>query len=256
MKSIGIIGCGWLGSKVADRLKANFELHVTTRTPKDAETLSLFVNSTTLISFSDSGVMNIERWKLVHSLDILLVMIPFSIRNSSPYQIKHKMNNLINFIGDFQGQIFFTSSTGVYPKKHKNYSEDDLPIEVNDIEYQIKKSYPQVNILRLGGLMGADRLLRNYNPKDLTSSVNHVHYHDVCSVIIKMIEKEHHKSLYNVVAPLHPSKKEILESQLTNKTEAITKPTGRVILSSKLITELGFAFEYPDPRTFHTYEQA
>ena len=161
------------------------------------------------------------------------------------------MNNLCRFIGDFDGQLFFTNSTGVYPRIKATFSEADLPIKDNATEYQIKQTYPGVNILRLAGLMGDNRLLHKYKVNNLDDPVNHVHYHDVCSVIIRMIERQMQDKLYNVVAPLHPTKKQVIQAQLHNHMDSLSEPEGRIISSAKIIAELGYRFNYPDPRTFH-----
>ena len=117
----------------------------------------------------------------------------------------------------------------------------------------IKNNYPQINILRLAGLMGDKRLLCNYNISDVDSIVNHIHYIDICSVIYKMINSQSQSKIYNVVAPIHPTKKEIIDIQKNNIVLEKYEPTiiGRKISSSKLIQELDFTFQYPDPRYFH-----
>lgn len=250
MKRIGIIGCGWLGTKLADRLKSNYKVHATCRTPQRAAQITAFVDSTTIVDFSSTNFEQSKQWHVVPSLDVLVIMVPFSLRNSSEAENIYKMKNVCTFIGDFDGQLFYTSSTGVYSKAPKRYREEDLPVDANPIEHLLKNHYQQVTILRLAGLMGADRLLKNYTPRDLESPVNHIHYYDACSVIIEMMQKGTHGELYNVVAPLHPSKKEVLAAQIEGIVQDTAPPPGRVILSDKL-EGTGFSFKYPDPRTFH-----
>ena len=146
---------------------------------------------------------------------------------------------------------FLPAPPEFYPKLRTTFTEDDLPVKDNATESQLKQSYPQANILRLAGLMGDNRLLHKYQVTDLDQPVNHIHYVDVCSVIIKMIEKGLRSKLYNVVAPLHPSKREVIQAQLGETQGPATEAKGRIISSTRLIDELDFEFKYPDPRTFH-----
>ena len=252
MKKIGIIGCGWLGSKLCAHFSRDYQIYATTGHNETAQKLAeKGYHASTIFLSSES--LNIEKsWEVVSSLDVLMVLIPFSLQKMSTYALEVKVRNLLLLIGDYRGQIFFSSSTGVYPKEKKIFFEKDLASSDNPVEQLIKDRYPTVNILRLGGLMGDNRLLRKYKVSNVEAPVNHVHYQDVCKVIIQMIELGILGKLYNVVAPLHPSKKQVIESQKTNKLTAIDEPNGRIISSRKLIEELPYDFEFPDPRTFHS----
>jgi len=115
----------------------------------------------------------------------------------------------------------------------------------------ILEKFPQANILRLGGLMGGERLLKNYNISNLDQLVNHIHYADICSVIEKMLERHSESKVYNVVAPVHPNKEEVINAQKGLPYSGTRTDTGRIISPEKLISELDFQFQYPDPRYFH-----
>jgi len=143
------------------------------------------------------------------------------------------------------------SSTGVYPDAPGEYAEESLSPDEVAGERMIINKYPQANILRLAGLMGDNRLLKNYNVSNLDAPVNHIHYEDICHIIEKMIERGSEGKLYNIAAPKHPSKAQVINTQknLPFPKEAIGE--GKIILSSKLTSELDFIFKYPDPKDFH-----
>ncbi len=162
-----------------------------------------------------------------------------------------KRENLLRFIGDFKGQIFYTSSTGVYPNSEKKFTEDDLPANEVESESFILEKFPQTNILRLGGLMGGERLLNNYNISNVDQPVNHIHYADICSVVEKMLNNRSQSKVYNVVAPIHPNKEEVINAQKGLPFEGERTAIGRIISPEKLIKELDFEFKYHDPRYFH-----
>lgn len=70
-----------------------------------------------------------------------------------------------------------------------------------------------------------------------------------------MIQKNINGALYNVVAPLHPTKREVIAAQNNLLLKDITyHDKERIISSEKLISELNFTFTYPDPVTFHLHQ--
>ena len=236
--------------RLAEFLTAKFKISMTVRSQEKADELTRNGYSMTLAEFSEDQLDIREIWSKASDLDVIIVLVPFSIRKSSPDRLKVKMKNLCAFIGDFEGQLFFSSSTGVYPKEGTVYFEKDLAVTDNVVENEIAEHFPQVNILRLAGLMGDERYLSKYKISNLEEPVNHVHYDDVCAVIAWLIERQAHRCLYNVVAPLHPSKGEVINAQ---KGEIVTKtsdPEGRIISSEKLIVDINYTFKYPDPRAF------
>jgi hypothetical protein len=165
--------------------------------------------------------------------------------------MKDRQETLLKFLGDYKGQLFLMSSTGVYPEIEKDFTEDDQSAENVDSENFILNKFPQTNILRLAGLMGDQRLLKNYNISNLDLLVNHIHYADICSVVEKMLDNQSQSKVYNVVAPVHPNKEEVINAQKDLPYSGDRTTTGRTISPSKLMSELDFEFQYPDPRYFH-----
>lgn len=252
MKNIGIIGCGWLGSRIAKILAAKYTIYATTTSVDKIRSLEKEGIIPTLIDFrKDEGSEKIIQWKEISHLDAVIITLPFSEKREDAEQLKIKLNRLHSFTDDFRGQMFFMSSTGVYPDIKKEFFEFDLPSEDVLGENMMKSLFPQINILRLSGLMGDDRLLSRYNVSDLQSPVNHIHYADIAAVIDQMIELKSSGKLYNVTAPHHPTKAEVINRQKNIPYEENNREIGRVISSQKMISELDFVFTYPDPVFFH-----
>lgn len=253
MKKAGIIGYGWLGSRIAEALPDNYKIYTTTTSPDKVDLIHNKGFHSTLANFNDDESDNMpDRWSIVEDLDVLIITIPFSEKRSGVNAVQNKFQKLTSFIGDFSGQMFLMSSTGVYPDIPGEFVEDDLFSDEVLIESLVGKKYSQINVLRLGGLMGDGRILKNFRVSNPDAVVNHIHYADICSVIIRMIEKQSHSKLYNVVAPLHPTKQEVLNIQ--NNIPFIengVSEQNRKISSLKMISELQFDFQYPDPRYFH-----
>ncbi len=251
MQNLGIIGFGWLGSRIAGHLSDRYHIFATTSTPAKAQDISAKGYHPTLIRFPETLDPEMQPWAVAQDLDAIIICVPFSGLRGAQIPMNDKRQNLLNFLGDYKGQLFLMSSTGVYPQTEKAFTEEDLPAQDVESEEFILDKFPQTNILRLAGLMGDQRLLKNYNISQLDQLVNHIHYRDICSVIEKMLEDDSQFKVYNVVAPVHPNKEEVITSQKGLPYSGERTIQGRTISPDKLIKELDFKFQYPDPRYFH-----
>lgn len=252
---IGILGCGWLGSRMTRLWMTDNIIYTTTTTKEKMENLANNGLHPTLVDFSEEVQENENlEWEAVKLLDVLIITVGISTRKDKDIEnIKVKLNNLKTFLGDFNGQIFYLSSTSVYPNENKTFKEEDVPLERVFVENTLRKQYPKINILRLGGLMGDDRYLSKYNVSNLDCPVNHIHYSDIIGVIEKMIEVKSFARLYNVVAPLHPTKREVIAKQKGQEfsPEDFDCIAAKMVSSKKLEEELGYQFKYQNPNSFH-----
>jgi len=251
MKKLGIIGCGWLGNHIAERLSNKYEIFVTTTTESKIEEFESKGYHATLISLPNELDSEMKEWEATKELDAVIISVPFSGIRGAQIPMNDKRENLLNFLGDFKGQLFLASSTGVYSQEEKEFTEEDQPAKDVESESFILERFPQTNVLRLAGLMGGERLLKNYNISNLDQLVNHIHYADIASVIEKMLDNQSESKVYNVVAPIHPNKEEVINAQKDLPYEGERTMVGRTISPEKLIDELDFEFQYPDPRYFH-----
>lgn len=251
MKKLGIIGYGWLGNHIAERLSDRYDIYATTTTDSKIEDITSKGYHATLARFLDEIDPRITQWDIIQDLDAIIIGIPFSGIRGMQVSMKERQQNLLKFLGNYQGQLFLMSSTGVYPQLDKNFVEEDKPASEVESENFIIEKFPKANILRLAGLMGGPRLLKNYNISNLDQLVNHIHYADICTIIEKMLDSSVESKVYNVVAPLHPSKEEVINSQKNIAFTGERTIGGRTISSNHLISELNFEFQFPDPRYFH-----
>lgn len=255
MKKMGIIGAGWLGIRLATYFKETFEIYTTTRAADKFESLKQENLHPTLMEFSGEQVQPIQPWSELKELDLLIITVNFSKRTELSV-LKNRFENVSRFIRGFERPIFLMSSIGVYPQVEREIDEDtltetELQPNIRSVELQMQAAFPQINILRLAGLMGDDRYLSKYKIKDTHQVANHIHYEDIAGVIKKMVEVESSAKTYNVVAPEHPTKQAILNHQLgQTNAQNFEKSSGRIVLTKKLINELGYVYQRPDPRFF------
>lgn len=250
--NIGIVGCGWLGTRMAEKWQRKNLLYTTTTSPQKLPVLDAKGFHPICIDFNSDRGEEDARWDVMEKLDVLIITVPISSRKDRSLQnIEQRIRNLALFLGRFEGQLFFMDSTSIYPAEKRVFIEDDVSVEEVAAERLLRKSYPEVNILRLGGLMGDERQLSKYAVSDLDAPVNHIHFQDIIGVVEQMIQKQCRAKIYNVVAPVHPQKGEVMAIQKNQSYAGSKVQNGRVVSSNKLLVELAYDFIYPDPRCFH-----
>jgi hypothetical protein len=257
MKKIGIIGCGWLGIRISKYLQSQYELYTTTTSEeKKSELIAMGLDSIT-IQFSDDEVTKeIKNNDKIQKMDALIITIPFSKRTPID-QLKTRFENISLFIGEFRKPVFLMSSIGIYPQMNismdESYTEEHLEPTILSIEKVMKSNYPEINILRLAGLMGDNRMFSNYTISDPDQAVNHIHYEDICLIIEKMIDMNITSKTYNLVAPEHPTKQEVINYQKNipaSESPANKKPQ-RIISSKNLESDLDYVYKNADPKKFN-----
>ena len=257
MKKMGIIGCGWLGFRIASHFYSDYKIYATTTSAINKNKLCSSGFETIAIKFSDDEITHGQRaCGIINNLDAIIITVPFS-KQTNIKQLENRFENLSLLISGFKKHIFLMSSIGIYPQidtdiEEDTFEEDDLDQNILFVENLIKSKFPQLNILRLGGLMGDDRVLSKYKISDLDQIVNHVHYNDICLVINQMMEENVSGKTYNVVAPLHPMKIDVINYQkgIQDEIQCESQLRGRKILTNRLERDLNYKFTNPDPRKF------
>ena len=251
---IGIVGCGWLGMYIARHLTPNNKIYTTTTTEqKNTELISMGYDSI-VMHFEDYEVYDNSYWRVLNTLDCIIITVPFSKRESITV-IQNRFKNISSFINNFDKQLFLMSSIGIYPDIQMDISENSLTEDFLDpsilfAEQLFKNRFSQVNILRLGGLMGGSRVFSNYKITATNQVVNHVHFEDICLILEKMISENIKSKTYNVVAPLHPTKQEVIDYQKGKNQTSNIQGYGRKITSDLLQKELKYEYLHMDPRAF------
>ncbi|QES93818.1 hypothetical protein F0358_14345 [Empedobacter brevis] len=240
MKKGLIIGKGWLGKRLENELENEFLIETTKRVSDTENCFSI-----------DFDAYKAE--KITTDYYFIIVTIPFGRRNNFD-DLQKRFHHLIQYIGAYENQLILLSTTSIYSESSGEISEENNLIDpYYSIENQLKEKYNQLVILRLGGLMGDDRYLSkylNFDTPNLKQVINHIHYKDVCQIIEKIITTNKNNAIYNVVAPEHPTKEEVLEYQLNRKIIPSKNRIGRVISSQKIQTEFNYEFLYPNPIYF------
>lgn len=225
-KKIGIIGCGWLGKPLSYELSEEFKVECFSR-ESTTDSSAFWQNDTIIIA--------------IHTKDDYLATLQKIAALAKP-----------------ESNLILMSSTSVYKEFDSDVDENAEIMKsslIKEAEELILSSRKNVLVLRLGGLMGEDRVAGRWkSATDFTDGfVNYIHRDDVINIIKKMLEKNFVKGIYNLVAPEHPTRLEIHKKNSLRFGSEVGKFTGfsnRRVLPDKVIKDLNYTFLYPNPLDF------
>lgn len=226
MQKVAIFGCGWLGKPLARALQEKFDVKCFSReTTADDD------------AFWQSDTMIIA----IHTKENYLATLQKVAALTKP-----------------EANIVLMSSTSVYREFECDVDEQSFITHnslIKEAEELLLGLRERVLVLRLGGLMGEDRVAGRWKSALAFQDgyVNYIHQEDVIAIITTMLERGINEGIYNLVAPLHPTRLEIHQKNAQKfgvDVGAFEGFTKRRVLSNKVIQELGYSFRYPNPLEF------
>lgn len=266
-QTISILGCGWLGLPLAERLLSlGYTVKGSTTQEEKLAILQEKGISPYLLHFSPE--INADHEPGFFESDTLVLNIPPSrkqadIASMYPKQIAEVLKQAK---AKSVKNILFVSSTSVYPNLNRAVREADAGgdistsgktlLEVEEM-LQMRQGF-RVTILRLCGLYDerrnpgrflAGRSL-NSNGQDC---VNLIHREDCVEIIIKLLEKDLWGEVFNACSDEHPAKATfypLAATKLGLEPPSFSSDAPRaykIIDSCKLKDQLGYTFQYPDP---------
>ncbi|AWW34159.1 GDP-L-fucose synthase [Mannheimia varigena] len=256
MKKITIIGLGWLGLPLAQKLQnEGWQVAGTKRTVGDlpVECYPLDLNHFAIMP-------DIER---ILATDAMVIALPPSTTSEEDYFLGiQKLTSFAMTKG--LKHLIFISSTSVLPMQSGEFDENsDVQPEqlLAKVESWLLSQDIDCDILRLAGLAGKQRhpvfyLVGKSNLKSPNQPVNLVHLEDCLSAISLLLEKPNGQRIFHLCAEQHPTRKEYYSeiakrlglSDLQFSDE--NQPLVRVVKADKICRELGFIYRYPNPYDF------
>jgi nucleoside-diphosphate-sugar epimerase len=264
MASVSILGCGWLGFPLAQKLIA--------------ESFKVKGSSTTLSKLEELQKARIEPYHIqlpnndfktdFFASQYLIINIPPRTSKEGVNHHLESIKSVVNYIPENQ-KIIYVSATSVYPKVDHPIDEDHQLDHQSDRakaliqaeELLLKNFRERLTIVRFGGLLGYDRIPgKYYANKKLAQhqqKVNYIHQDDAVGLLTAILKQNKWGFILNGVAPNHPIKKEVFQQNakdfnfrppfFENATQVLTN---RIIKSSKIEHILDYSFIYPDPIHF------
>lgn len=263
-KKILIIGCGWVGNLAADQFLKQEDLVWASTTQEDKLPLleekgihPLLLDFTQGIPADDS-VKSLEK----QIFDLIIISVPVR-RNEDPIHCREKFKNVIVLVNRLASKkVIYLSSIGVYEPKNGTIIETSAVKEQGTIfliEEYLTHELNGLIILRLGGLFGFGRIPGRYFSGKVTTvgheKANYVHGTDVARALLELSRKDVPAGPYNLVAPVHPLKKDIYEKMAEKYgflpvLYAETASVQKEVSSQKLMDALHFTFALPSPLDF------
>ena len=222
-KQIGIIGLGYLGSKLAHKLLSQYEVIGTTRTSETSLPIQhLHLN---LETSSD-----INQHKTLWNSDVIVIAIPPSQFSNYADSIKRVFDNLQKS----QTKVIFISSISAFAKDQGDINELTQPEgKTSIIEAENIVLNNNGFILRLGGIVGPGRTPWQYvSGKDYEYDeyLHLVHVNDIIKSITWLIEKNTDSRVFNIV-----NSQRVLKSQFYPNKCDIPPTYGPLLNNAKKI---------------------
>jgi nucleoside-diphosphate-sugar epimerase len=270
MKKVSIIGLGWLGEATGLFLqRQGYQVLGSSTRPEKVEILRK--RGLDAIHFALSPAPEGTEYSRLFDSEILVVTLPPRSRQGDGELYLQQLASLRELIaGSSVKQLTFISSTGIYSNENKvvPYTEEEVSESTsgNSVLYQAEalmasSSSYQLTVLRMGGLMGADRIPGIYfSGKEQVvghTRVNFIHQKDAARMIVWVIDQGLWNQTFNGVAPEHPLRREVYAKNSdtlgvlppASYQDAADEIEGRWISSEK-IRATGFTFDFPNPLDF------
>jgi len=262
-KSIGVLGCGWLGLPLATFLieKGYSVKGSTTSKEKMVALQSKGIKPFSIVISEDNIKGNINDF--LANLGTIIINIPPKLRGAQKENYVKKIQLLYNQVKQSPiKDVIFVSSTSVYGRLEGPVTEASVPQPTTASGVQLlaaehiftADSDLQTTIIRFGGLIGANR-----HPINMLSGgkerangndyINLIHQDDCIGIIAYILTENWWPTLINGVYPYHPKKEKYYTAQA--KKRGLPPPkyiensnkNGKKVIPSVLMNVKEFAFK-------------
>ncbi|MEP0862475.1 MAG: NAD-dependent epimerase/dehydratase family protein [Ignavibacterium sp.] len=265
MKTISILGCGWLGLPLAESLisdgynvkgSTTSDLKLSLLQSKSIEPYKILLNPQLIGE-------NVEKF---FDCDVLITNIPPLRRDDLIEYHFLQIESVVKHLKNSNcRKVIFISSTSVYGNKNNEVDEDSktLPDTLSGEALVIVENYLKKNeifdttIIRFGGLIGPNR-----NPAKFAltrtlieyadTPLNLIHLDDCIGIIKSVLEKEIWNEVINGVCEYHPTRREFYSLSAEKLSLQIPefkngKEPYKIVKSKKINSLLNYQFKYSNP---------
>lgn len=262
-RSIGILGCGWLGLPLARSFIAEgYRVNGSTTSEEKVRSLQNEGINTFLIQLKETTVKG-KIPEFLKNVHVLIINVPPRLRGNNTENYVKKMNLLHTSLkGSQVKKVLFVSSTSVYGDISGEVTEDSHPKPITESGRQLLEvekvfrndSNLEVSIIRFGGLIGPKRhpitMLAGKNGlSNGNQAVNLIHLDDCIAIIKDIVMNNWWDEIFNGVYPLHPKKSEYYSKEAHKRglsmpiygNESLKR--GKIIMPFNLINVKKYRFK-------------
>lgn len=256
-RSIGVLGCGWLGLPLAVSLiKEGYKVSGSTTSEKKLTHLKELDIEPFLIALSENKIEGAIS-DFLYGIDTLIINVPPKLRGIDGESYIKKIHQLHQKIKDSGVlKILFISSTSIYGNVTEEVTETTLPQPSTESGKQLLVAENifkndgdlKTTILRFGGLIGPNRhpittISGRRGMANANAPVNLIHLNDCIRIIASILKHSWWNEVINGVHPEHPSKQKyyVLEARKRNLQVPDYKEdnnTKGVIIRSKVLIDV------------------
>ena len=268
-QSISVLGCGWLGLPLAQRLvQLKFSVKGSSTTQSKLPLLERSKIKPFLITATPRlAGENIDSF---FQSDILFLNIPFRRNLEDPVYYKEQIDAVISsVISSSVRFVIFSGSTSIYPESVKEALED-TPMAVDNDRSKVLQEVEralfgqtefETTVIRFAGLYGGDRtigrmLAGRKGVVEGKAPVNLIHLEDCIEIVTQIIQKNIRGEIFNACSDGHPAREVIYTKAALHygyePPQFIDQPARRskIVSNAKLKNRLQYVFHYPDPLVF------
>ena len=241
---ISVVGCGWYGYSLAKSLTANHDIYGTTR---DGEKILYLKNDRIHATILDAPHLPQNP---ILDTDCMILNIPPSENQLAWFQ---------SWAWKKEMHLVFVSSTSVYGKNQGTVSEELTPVpDTKEGQLLLKQeewltyTFPNLTILRFGGLVGYDRhpgkqLSGRQNLTFGKSPVNLLHRDDAVG-FSKLVIEQKLMGVFNLVSDEHSSRGEFYTEYCKRNNLPLPsfdpdQSSGKLVTNQKV--RMVYEFMYP-----------
>lgn len=250
IKTISILGCGWLGLPLAIELtKKGYSIKGSTASENKIEVLKSNKIDPFIIDLNKSEL------KITNFLSSEVLIIAIPSKNVDGFK-----NLLLKIEKSNVKKIIFISSSSVYHNSNDIVTEESeiKKIPLSEIELLFKpNSHFKTTIVRFSGLIGYDRKPGKFfkngkiiqNPEGF---VNLIHRDDCLQIIEKIMEMNIWDETLNACTDTHPSRRDFYSKEFAKEkrgTPVFNEQSlneYKIVSNKKLKNELSYRFKYSD----------
>ena len=263
IKTIGVLGCGWLGAPLAQSLsEEGYDVKGTVTSEVKRNLLKKDIKSLFILRSEEEGVEGDLDFFL--DLDVLVIAIPPQLRKKGASSFVKKIDNILCVALERKVRhIIYVGTTAVFPNDNKVYNEqselvpfDNKTEQLIEVEKKVMGSSIATTIIRFGGLINESRhpvvmLSKREQVKNPLAPVNIIHQVDAVGMIVRIVKQNSWNTIYHGIAP-YESTKEIYYSKEAEKRglslnfDHSAESLGKKVLSKRTNEALMYQFQSLD----------